>query len=109
MSGTTPSPLLPLDVVRTVASLCNDYERREREIRKGEKPASVLRNYKRLNAAIDEGLALSCEEGIRIPMRKDIGLCRGHRMSPIYFISENTYKLRKRAAKYEIARLLELI
>lgn len=100
---------LPLDIVRTVASLCHDYERREKEIARGEKPEGVLQNYRRINGAIDRALSLSCEEGIRVPMRVDIGLNRGHRMSPIYYISDKTYKLRKRLAKYEIARALELI
>ena len=100
---------LPLDIVRTVVSLCHDYARREREIARGEKEEGVLANYRRLNDAIDHALSLACEEGIRIPMREDIGLNRGHRMSPIYYISDKTYKLRKRLAKYEIARALELI
>ena len=100
---------LPLDVTRTIVSLCNDYDRRKAEIEKGRLEEPVLANYHRLNSLIDEAIATVCEEAIREPMRRDIGLGRGHLMSPIYFLSEKTYKLRKRCAKYEIARILSLI
>ncbi len=100
---------LPLDVARAVASLCHDYKRRENELLRNEKPKEVLESYRRLNRAIDEGLCVTCEEAVRVPMREDIGLNRGHRMSPIYFLSEKAYKKRKREAKYAIAERLFLI
>lgn len=100
--------ILPLDVARTVASLCNDYDRRVHELALRKKPEAVLKHYAYLNAAIDDALGEVCEESIREPMRRDIGLMRGHRMSPIYYISEKTYKLRKRNAKLRIAEKLHL-
>ncbi len=100
---------LPLDVLRTIASLCHDYKRRAHELVRKEMPAAVLENYQRLNSAIDEALSSVCEEAICVPMREDIGLNRGHRMSPIYFLSEKAYKKRKREAKYAIAKRLYLI
>lgn len=101
-------PILPLDVSRTVVSLCNDYDRREKELLRGEKPASVLTHYRYLNETIDAAIAEVCEEGIRETMRRDIGLNRGHRMSPIYFMADKTYKKRKRLSKLRIAEALAL-
>ena len=104
----TESIKLPLDVSRAVTSLCNDYDRREKALRENKLRPELRESYIALNSAIDEALTETCEEGIRLPMRRDIGLGRGHRMSPIYFVSEKTYKRRKRSAKAEIARRLGL-
>ena len=108
MKPATENIKLPLDVSRAVCSLCNDYDRREKALRENKLRPELRDSYAALNAAIDEALTETCEEGIRLPMRRDIGLGRGHRMSPIYFISEKTYKKRKRSAKAEIARRLGL-
>lgn len=99
---------MPLDVSRAVSSLCNDYERREKALSESTLCPELRESYEALNDAIDRALETTCEEGIRVMMRRDIGLCRGHRMSPIYFISEKTYKRRKNQAKAEIARRLGL-
>ncbi len=103
------SEQLPLGVNRVVVALCGDYDRRERAIRRREATPEVLSSYTALNRAIDDALAEVCEEGIRVQMRADIGAGRGARRSPLYFLSEGTYKKRKRAAKYRIARILNLL
>ncbi len=108
MEAKKPLPVLPLDVSRTVVSLCNDYDRRARELIRGEKSPSVLTHYRYLNDTIDAAIAEVCEEGIREAMRRDIGLNRGHRMSPIYFMADKTYKKRKRLSKLRIAEALAL-
>ncbi len=100
---------LPLDVSRTVVALCNDYDRRRREILRKVLPEAVLRHYEFLNSVIDTALREVCEEGIREDMRRDIGLGRGHRMSPIYCLSAKTFKRRKRDTKKRIAELLLLV
>ncbi len=100
---------LPLDVSRIVVSLCNDYDRRKRELFRARLPAPILHQYAFLNATIDKALSEVCEEGIRDDMRRDIGLGRGHRMSPIYCLSPKTFKRRKRDTKRRIAELLFLV
>ncbi len=103
------SERLPLCVNRLVVALCGDYERRASVLRRQAAAAEVLSRFCALNSAIDEAVAQVCEEGIRRQMREDIGAGRGARRSPLYYISEGTYKNRKRAAKYHIARRLNLL
>ena len=96
-------------VYRIVCSLCKDYDRRAREVRKGEKDAATLLHYVHLNDVIDLSIASACEEGIRQQMREDIGNGVGYRRTQLYYIAEGTYKTRKRASIEAIARNLHLI
>lgn len=104
-----PSDRLPPEVGRLVIALCGDYDRRERILRRAAADPEVLATYERLNRGIDRAIAAVCEEGIRTQLRLDIGLRRGARRSPIYCIGEGTYKRRKRASQYRIAKELRLL
>jgi hypothetical protein len=57
----------------------------------------------------DKTVAEVCEDGIREQIRLDIGAGRGARRTPLYFLSEGTYKSRKRDTKWRIAEELKLL
>ena len=101
---------LPLDVERTIADLCLGYKRRRNALLDVERlcPATAA-EFMRVNNAIDAALNEECEDGIRQTMLEDLAVRRGHRTSPLYAISPNTYKARKMRTKYNIARRLSLI
>lgn len=100
---------LPPEVGRVVIALCGDYDRRERILRHGEAAPEVLSTYEALNRGIDRAIAEVCEESIRTQLRRDIGERRGARRSPIFTISEGTYKRRKRDTALRIAKELNLV
>ena len=100
---------LPEAVEHAVRAMCEDYDRRKQELSRGKLAPEVLGHYMLLNAAIDNALALCCEEGIRDEMRRDIANGTGHRFTQIYFLSPATYKSRKRKSKYAIAKALHLV
>lgn len=100
---------LPIEVGRVVVALCGDYQRRESILRRGSAPPDVLAQYESLNRKIEDAVAEVCEEGIRRQILLDIGSRRGARRSPLYFLSEGTYKRRKRASQYRIAKALKLV
>ena len=94
----------------SVRSLCADYDRRARVIRRG--------GYTRLSAAMEvlqdvvdgaleevyQRTQIYSPEFGRI-MRTDIADCRGYTRSPLSgLMSEGTYKKYKRLAKEEIAK-----
>lgn len=106
MKTVTP---LPESVERAVRAMCEDYERRAAEIRRGALSAEVLAHYTLLNAAIDRAISECCEDGIRLEMRRDIGNGRGYHFSQLYFLAEGTYKDRKRKCKHAVAKALHLI
>lgn len=103
------APSLPDGVRRLVIALCDDYDRRESELRRGAASPEVLARCEQLNRGIDAAVGRVCEASIRTQMRRDIGERRGARRSPLYFLSEGTYKRRKRDSQYEIARELHLL
>ena len=100
---------LPPELCRLVIALCGDYDRREGVIRKGSAAPEVLQNYESLNRGIDRALAEVCEVGIRGDMRRDIAERRGARRTFISCMGEGTFKRRKRASQYCIARELHLL
>ncbi len=100
---------LPESVLRAVRAMCEDYDRRAGEIRRGALAPEVLGHYMMLNGAIDRALAECCEEGIRTEMRRDIGNNTGYQFTQLYFLSFGTYKDRKRKSKHAIAKALHLI
>ena len=100
---------LPLSVDRAVRAMCEDYDRRAREIARGALSPRVIAHYMLLNASIDEAIASVCEVGIRAEIRRDIGNGTGHRFTQLYFLSPKVYKSRKRAAKEAVARALGLL
>ena len=105
MTNTT----LPLSVNRVVVAICGDYDRRKKEIEKNNIDKETLLHYKQLNSAIDEALGETCEQAILPTMRNDIGNGVGHRRTQLYYMATNTYKSRKRNAKYRIAKKLNLV
>ena len=100
---------MPLSLDRTIVGLCGDYDRRERVLARSAATPEVLAQYERLNRGIDRAVADVCEDGIREQIRLDIGAGRGARRTPLYFISEGTYKSRKRETKWRIAEELKLL
>lgn len=101
--------MLPDSVERAVRAMCEDYERRAAEIRRGALSAEVLAHYTLINAAIDRAISDCCEESICHEMRRDIGMGRGYHFSQLYFLAEGTYKDRKRKSKHAVAKALHLI
>ena len=100
---------LPLSVDHAVRAMCEDYDRRAKEIARASLCARVLAHYMMLNALIDEAIASVCEVGICAEIRRDIGSGTGHRFTQLYYLSPKVYKSRKRAAKEAIARALGLL
>ena len=100
---------LPLTVERAVRAMCDDYDRRAAEIRRGKLSPAVLGHYMMLNGRIDEAIATCCEPGICEEMRRDIASGTGHRFTQLYYLAPKTYKARKRESKYAVARALGLI
>ena len=100
---------LPAEVRQLVIALCADYDRRERILRRGAATPDVLSVFESLNRGIDRAVAETCEIGIRTDIRRDIGAKRGARRTQLYFLSEGTYKRRKRDAQHRIAEELHLL
>ena len=100
---------MPLSLDRTIVGLCGDYDRRERVLARSAAAPEVLAQYERLNRGIDRAVAEICEARIRTEMRRDIGAKRGARRTPLYFMSEGTYKRRKRDTQHRIAEALHLL
>jgi hypothetical protein len=100
---------MPESVNRAVRAMCEDYDRRAYEIKRGKLSPEVIGHYMILNAAIDNALAECCEEGVREEIRRDIGTCTGHRFTQLYYLSPGTYKDRKRKGKLAIAKALHLL
>ena len=100
---------IPSGVKRAVRAMCEDYDRRAREIASGKLPPDVLGNYMILNATVDTALASCCEEQIRNEIRHDIGAGVGHRFTQVYYLSPNTYKERKHTAMLAMAKAMKLL
>lgn len=101
--------LLPPSVCHAVRAMCEDYDRRQEEIRRGKLPPATLGHYMMLNAAIDAALESCCEENVREAIRRDIASHTGHRFTQLYYLSPGTYKERKRKSKLAIAKALGLL
>ena len=100
---------LPEGVERAVRGYCEDYARRKAEIEKGSLPPETIGHYMVLNAKIDTAIASCCEEAFCEEIREDIGSCRGHRYTRLYYLAPATYKDRKRKSKLAIAKALHLL
>ena len=100
---------LPPSVCHTVRAMCEDYDRRSEEIRRGKLSPATLGHFMMLNAAIDSALESCCEEGVREVIRRDIANQTGHRFTQLYYLSPGTYKDRKRKSKMAIAKALHLL
>ena len=96
-------------VYQVVCALCLDYDRRDKALKQHTENEKVLLTYRYLNETIDRAIAEVCEEVIRADMRKDIGNCVGAVQTRISYLSEGTYKDRKRKSIEAIARNLHLI
>lgn len=96
-------------IYQIVCALCCDYDRRAEALKEKEGNMHTLLTYRYLNETIDRSIAEVCEETIREEMRNDIGNHIGIKRTKIYFISDGTYKVRKRKSIEAIARNLHLI
>ncbi len=97
---------LSLSLERRIRELCAAYPRNARHIAERRLPSAMLERMRRENALVDDALAESCEEGLRMPMREDLALRRGSMFTQVFFLSESTYKRRKAAAKAAFAKRL---
>lgn len=91
-----------------VCALCKDYDRRREAIQAKDGDATTLFMYQYYNDAIDLGIAEVCEEGIREAMRSEIGERIGCLRTSLVYISDGTFKMRKRRSIEAIARHLHL-
>ena len=102
--------VIPDNVVDIVKSVCADYDRRKRAIQASLLTAEVMREYIRLNDAVDKALTDNVEEALREYMLTDIQLNRGYDLSPTSpYLAKNTYYQRKRKVVHDIALELHLI
>ena len=96
-------------IYQIVCALCCDYDRRAEALKEKEGNMHTLLTYRYLNETIDRSIAEVCEEAICEEMRRDIGNGAGVLQTNLTFISEGTYKKRKRKSVEAIARNLHLI
>ena len=100
---------LDTPLYRVVCALCLDYDRRAEALKEKEGDMHTLLTYRYLNETIDRSIAEVCEEAICEEMRRDIGNYIGVSRTKLYYISNKTYKTRKRMSIEAIARNLHLI
>ena len=98
-----PNHDLPPSVVGVCVAIIADYNRRDKEIRKGGIIEPLLSSYQKYNAIIDEAL-LCIEEGARCEYISDIENDRGYRFSLLNReYTSWSYYARKRQLIYEVA------
>ena len=98
-----PRHELPQSVVGVCVAIIADYNRREKEMKKGVVIEPLLSSYKKYNAIIDESL-LCIEEGAREEYISDIENDRGYRFSLLNReYTSWSYYARKRQLIYEVA------
>lgn len=100
---------IPKEVDRLVVALCGDYERRVRYARRTTLDPALREAMLSINERIDAAVAAVCEAGICRQIRRDIGERRGARRTPLYCLSEATYKRRKHEAKIAVAKAFHLM
>lgn len=101
---------IPSSVVDIVKAVCQDYDRRDRAIKRpSEIDVSVLEEYKALNDIINH--ALECVEcGMRATLLYDVCHNVGYDYTQISpFIAKNTYYDRKRRLIHDIAKGMHLV
>ena len=107
---------LSKEAEQLIRTVCADYERRARLVRREMISPRMQEMYVSLNAAID-GAMSDVYERTRVyapkfseQMRADIAECRGYARSPLSgLMSEGSYKKYKRMCKTEIAEALLLL
>ena len=95
-----------------VRDICRGYHERRREIELGDKGrprrAEMLKEYIRLNTAIDQALLLVESESLRAQVKLAVIDSKGFKMMFEHFCGRNQFYALKRRVCNEIARLLNL-
>lgn len=100
---------LPSNVVGACVAIIADYNRREKEIRKGSLPESLLSSYQNYNRMVDRAL-LCVEKGSREEYISDIESGRGYRFSMLNGrYTSWSYYARKRQIIFNVAIGLGLV
>ena len=92
-----------------VTSLCADYARRSELIHKGGLSRRVETELRYLNAKIIDASLEICSDAELDGFITEIGGSVGYAKSSLYYMSESTYKRKKRDIKENIARKLFLV
>lgn len=92
-----------------VTSLCADYARRSELIHKGGVSRRVETELRYLNARIIDASLEICDDSELDSFITEIGDSVGYAKSSLYYMSESTYKRKKRDIKENIARKLFLV
>lgn len=99
---------LPSTAVGVCVAVIADYERRKREIERGDISEQLLLSYKRYNEIVDNAL-LCVEEDMRRELMSDIETGRGYSHSMIgHNCNRKAYYSRKRQVIYFVAKGLGL-
>lgn len=100
---------IPTSVVRMVAAICADYERRDKVIRYSSTTGAVLDRNVELNAAVDSALD-EVEVGVRNDILHDISEGIGYNRSAVAcMMSKDAYYRRRRKLVHDIAVNLALL
>ncbi len=105
LSIKSPPPTLE----RLVVALCLDYERRREEIRTARLSSRTLMEYRYLNYKMEDAAMELVGEKFADAFIREIADRTGYAYSGVGFMSEITYKRRKKEVKLNIARKLHLI
>ena len=100
---------LPAGVELIVVAVCADYERREKEICQATASHRTDMEYRYLNFKIYDAAAEIVGEDEAVSFINEIGRKVGYAASSLAYMSEATYKIRKREVKVNIAKRLHLI
>ena len=92
-----------------VSSLCADYARRSELIQKGGLSRRVETELRYLNAKIIDATLEFCNDAELDSFIIEIGDSIGYANSALEYMSESTYKRKKRDIKENIARRLYLV
>lgn len=96
-----------------VRDICRGYHERRREIEIGDKGrprrAEMIREYIRLNTAVDRALLLVESETLRVQIKAALTDGKGFHTMFEHFCGRNQFYALKRRVVMEIARLLNVI
>lgn len=99
---------IPVAVELRVRAECLDYTRRETAL-KCDLPPDIRAEYIRINTAIDEALKDTCDIGLILEMRNNIGNNCGWSRSGISFICKDSFYNIKYKAIGAIAKKLNIL
>lgn len=99
---------IPVAVELRVRAECLDYTRRCNALNSDISP-ELKQEYIRLNKAIDEGLKETCDVGLILEMRNNIGNNCGWSRSGISFICKDSFYSIKYKAIGAIAKKLNIL